>query len=122
MRRWPEFERPLFVGALLLYGLHQANRHWLQWPLPPLLTSYLSDLAAVPVMLTLALATYRRVVVRSRAFVLPDAWLGCSWVAVSAWFEGLLPLFDARAVADPFDVLAYAVGTLAFRRWLNRPD
>ncbi|MFD2719050.1 hypothetical protein ACFST9_10005 [Hymenobacter monticola] len=121
MKRWPEFTRPLFVGALLLYGLRQANRHWLQGPLPPLLTSYLSDLAAMPVMLTLAVAAYRRMVARSQAFVLPDAWLGWSWVAVSMWFEGILPLFDAQAVADPLDALAYAAGTLAFRRWLNRP-
>ncbi len=35
--------------------------------------------------------------------------------------EGILPYFSARAVADPFDVVAYAVGTLAFRYWLNKP-
>lgn len=122
MRRWPpEFRRPLFAGAVLLYALRQANRHWWQWPLPPLLTSYLSDVAGMPVMLTLALAAHRRVVAHSQAFVLPDAWLVWSWVAVSVWFEGLLPLYTARAVADPFDVVAYATGTLAFRYWLNRP-
>jgi hypothetical protein len=122
MKRWPELTRPLFVGALLLYGLRLTNRYWLQWPLPPLFTSYLSDLAAMPVMLTLALAVYRRTVARSRAFVLPAAWLAWSWVAVSLWFEGIVPLFAARAVADLLDVLAYGAGTLAFRRWLNRPD
>jgi len=121
MTSWPELRRPLFVGAVLLYGAHRASRYWLPWPLPAGLSSYLGDLAGMPVMLTLALAAHRRLVVRERTFVLPDAWLFWSWAAVSVWFEGLLPLFSSRAVADPFDVVAYALGTLAFRRWLNRP-
>ena len=119
MKNWPELRRPLFVGAALLYGARQATRYWLHWPLPLGLASYLSDLASMPVMLTLALAFHRRIVARTLTFVLPDAWLWWSWLGVSVWFEGLLPFVSARAVADPFDAVAYAVGTLAFRRWLN---
>lgn len=121
MRRWAEFRRPLFCGAMLLYGALQLNRRMLHWPLPTLLTAYLADLAALPVILTIALATQRRLERRPHTFVLPDTWLLAAWFGVSIWFEGLLPLFSAKAVGDPLDAVAYAVGVLAFRRWLNRP-
>ncbi|SMB99369.1 hypothetical protein SAMN00120144_0157 [Hymenobacter roseosalivarius DSM 11622] len=121
MKRWPEFRHPLFLVAVFLYVGYLANRYLVHWPMPTLLTSYLGDLAAMPVMLSLALAAQRRFVVRSRAFVLPDTWLIAAWLYVSLWFEGILPYFSARAVADPFDVVAYAVGTGLFRYWLNRP-
>jgi hypothetical protein len=121
MRQWPEFRRPLFVGATLLYGAYQLNRRVLHEPLPPVVTAHLADLAALPVLLTLALAAQRRLGNHSPAFVFPSSWLLAAWAFVSVWFEVLLPLFSSRAVADPLDVVAYALGTLAFRRWLNRP-
>lgn len=121
MKPWPEFRRPLFVGAAVLYAAYRLNRHVLHWPMPELLTSYLADTASMPVILSVALAAQRRLVMGSRAFILPDAWLLAAWVYVSVWFEGLLPYFSATAVADPWDVVAYGVGTAAFRQWLNRP-
>lgn len=121
MRPWPEFRRPLFAGAVGLHGLLQLNRHVLHTALPTPFNSYLGDLLALPVLLTLALAAQRRLGPHSATFVFPDAWLLAAWLGVSVWFEGLLPLFSSHAVADPLDVLAYALGTLAFRHWLNRP-
>ncbi len=59
-RAWPEFRHPLFVVSVLLYAAYQLNRYVLHWPMPTLLTSYLGDLAAMPVMLSLALAAQRR--------------------------------------------------------------
>lgn len=121
MKRWPEFRHPLFIVAVFLYAGYMVNRYLVHWPMPTLLTSYLGDLAAMPVMLSLALAAQRRFVARNRTFVLPDTWLIAAWLYVSLWFEGILPYFSATAVADPFDVVAYAVGTVAFRYWLNKP-
>lgn len=121
MRPWPEFWRPLFVVAVLLHGLLQLNRRVLHVALPTPLTSYLGDLLALPVLLTLALAAQRRLGPHPTTFIFPDAWLLAAWLGVSVWFEALLPRFSPHAIADPFDVLAYALGTLAFRRWLNRP-
>ncbi len=120
MKRWSEFRHPLFIGAGLLYLALQLSRQVLRWPLPAVLTSYLADALAMPVMLSLALAAHRRAVVRSRAFVLPDSWLLAAWAYVSVFFEVVLPYFSAIAVGDPFDAVAYAVGTMAFRYWLNR--
>ncbi|WP_460619405.1 magnesium citrate secondary transporter [Hymenobacter ruber] len=101
--------------------MHLLNRCVLHVPLPALVTSYLADVLALPVMLTLALAVQRRLGNHSRHFILPDTWLLASWLFVSVWFEGILPSYSRQAVADPLDVVAYALGTLAFRQWLNRP-
>ena len=121
MRRpWPELRRPLFVAVAAAFLLAQGLRYGLGWPLPAVLTSYLADLTSMPVLLTLALATYRRLVARSLRFTLPAAWLLAAWLGVSVWFEVLLPCFSVQAVADPLDVVAYGLGTLAFGRWLNR--
>ena len=120
MQAWSEFRRPLFLGAVLLFGGQQLLRHVLSVPVPALLTAYLGDVVSMPIMLTLALFAQRCLVAHSRTFVFPSSWLLFAWLYVSVWFEVLLPCFSARAVADPFDVGAYALGTLAFSHWLNR--
>jgi hypothetical protein len=56
-----------------------------------------------------------------RTGTLPRSWVVAAWLAVSVWFEGLLPLWSVQATADSLDVLAYALGGLAFQKWLNRP-
>jgi hypothetical protein len=121
MPGWSEFRRPLFVGAVLLFGAQQFGRHVLGVPLPALLQAYLGDVISMPIILTLALVAQRHLVAKLRTFVFPDSWLLLAWAYVSVWFEVLLPHFSNQAVADPLDVVAYAVGTLAFRHWLNRP-
>ncbi|TDN38498.1 hypothetical protein A8B98_23805 [Hymenobacter sp. UV11] len=103
----------------MLYSGLYVNKHWLHWPLPPAVTSYLGDLLSLPLMLSLALAAHRLLIDRTGA--LPVAWLAGAWLLVASWFEVLLPLWSDQAVADPLDVLAYALGTLGFHQWLNRP-
>lgn len=110
---------PLVVGAALAYGSGQLMRRWMHWPLPPLLAAYMSDLLCLPLMLSVALALHRVLICRTST--LPSSWVVAAWLAVSVWFEGLLPLWSAQATADPLDVLAYALGGLAFHRWLNKP-
>lgn len=122
MPSWSEFRRPLFVGGVLLFGGQQFLRHVLSLPIPALLQAYLGDVVSMPLILTLALVAQRRLVAHSRTFVFPNSWLVLAWAYVAIWFEVLLPHFSDKAVSDPLDVAAYAVGTLAFRRWLNRAD
>lgn len=117
----PLLRRPLFVVSTGLYATYQLLSRLLHLPLPGWATSWLADALAMPIILTLALVAQRRLRGLPR-FVLPDAWLLLAWVVVSIWFELLAPwLRPARYTADALDVLAYALGTLAFRRWLNRP-
>ena len=116
---WGHLGHPLVLGAALLYAALRLNRGWLHQPLPTLLSSYLGDALCMPLLLSLLLAAHRWLI--KRRGTLPVAWLVGAWACVSVWFEGLLPLWSPRAVADPFDVLAYALGTWAFHHWLNRP-
>ena len=99
---------------------YQLNRHWLHRPLPAGLASYLTDVLFLPLALSLALAAHQTVY--GRGATLPGTWVLAAWAGVALWFEGLLPRWSAQAVADPWDVLAYAAGALIFQRWLNKPD
>ncbi|MBO2012421.1 hypothetical protein [Hymenobacter negativus] len=110
---------PLFLSSALLAGCAQLSKRWLHWPLPAWLTSYLSDILFLPLTLSLALAAHQ--LLYGRQATLPGSWVLAAWAVVALWFEGLLPRWSATAVADPFDVLAYAAGALLFQRWLNKP-
>lgn len=105
----------------LMSGLLYLNKHLGHWPLPAILTSYLADVLALPLLLTAALLLLRYGYFRRPSFVLPASWIVASWLGLSIWFEGWLPGKQPAAVADALDVLAYAVGGWIFWRWLNEP-
>ncbi|OUJ73116.1 hypothetical protein [Hymenobacter crusticola] len=115
-----ELHRPLFAGAAAVYGLFKVLQlsHWVSFP--TYITSYLADLTCMPILLTLTLVVQRRLT-QNLAFIFPSRWLVAAWLYVSVVFEGLVPQWSSRYVSDPLDVVAYALGTLAFRIWLNRP-
>ena len=113
------FRHPLFLGSACLYGGYQLNKRAVHWALPIWLTSYLSDVLCLPLVLSLALAAHQ--LLYGRQATLPGTWVLAAWASIALWFEGLLPLWSAQAVADPWDGLAYAVGALCFHRWLNKP-
>lgn len=118
---WAPLRRPLFVAAAAGYALIQLFTRGLHLSLPVWVSSWLADALCLPVVLTLALVGQRGWH-RRPALVLPDGWLVAAWLYVSLWFELLAPwLRPARYTADWLDVLAYALGAWAFRRWLNRP-
>jgi hypothetical protein len=118
--RWAAgLRHPLFAAAVLAYSLLYVNKHWLHWPLPLGVSSYLGDVLSLPLMLSLALVAHRLLI--DPAGTLPVKWVVSAWLVVAVWFEGLLPLWSAQAVADPLDVLAYALGALGFHFWLNKP-
>ena len=113
--------RPLFVAAAGLYLAYQLATRVGGWRAPAWLASWLADALCMPVLLTLALVV-QRLVRRRPQLVLPDAWLLGTWLYASVWFEWLAPRwYPQRYTADAWDVVAYAVGTWAFRQWLNRP-
>lgn len=110
---------PLFLGGALVASSYQPSKRWLHWPLPVGLTSYLSDVLFLPLVLSVALAAHQ--LVYGRRARLPGLWVLAAWAGVALWFEGVLPRWSPQAVADPWDVLAYAAGALIFQRWLNKP-
>lgn len=124
--RWPrELRHPLFLAGAVLYLVVVARKHggprFSHWPLPDLVRFHLADVLALPLELTLMLYFMRHWYFRRPSFVLPTGWIFSTWLVFAVWFEGILPLFDRRATADPLDVVAYGVGGFIFWRWLNRP-
>ena len=124
--KWPqELRHPLFLVGTVLYLIVAVQKHggplFREWLLPDVVRFHLADLLALPLELTLMLYLMRRWYFRRPSFVLPTGWIVSTWLVFAVWFEGILPLFDNRATADPLDVLAYAVGGFIFLRWMNQP-
>lgn len=118
-----ELRHPLFLGLAALYLFSLINRHWHWLPLPAFVNSHLADFLYLPLELTVLLWFMRRIYFRQPRFVLPGAWVLSTFLVSAVWFEGIVPRLPAyAATADPFDVLAYALGGLLYWRWLNRPD
>jgi hypothetical protein len=94
-----EFRQPLFLALALLYALARYNRLGGHLPVPPMLNSYLADVACLPLQLTLALAGLRHWYFRRPDFVLPPAWIVSAWLVTSVWFELVLPRWRPAATA-----------------------
>lgn len=126
MKKWPsELRHPLFLAGTAVYLVAVMYKHGgslsVHWPLPTVMRSYVADMLALPLELTMLLWFFRRFYFHRPSFVLPTSWIFSTWVVMSVWFEAILPHFDARATPDPLDVVAYAAGGVVFWRWLNHP-
>ncbi len=85
------------------------------------LASWLDDLLVMPLVLGLVLGL-QRLRRRDAAWVVPDLQIIAAVLLYAVLFEVLLPRWNAVAVADGWDVAAYAVGALIFRESINRPQ
>lgn len=110
---------PFFWGSLLLYLALKVTRGG---PLrTPFLHDYVADFLCMPVVMGIALACLRQFVTRDGITVL-SVRLQVITVALYAFlFEYWFPRVSTEFTADPWDVLAYAAGALAFHLVLNRP-
>lgn len=109
---------PVFLFFALLFLINQALE--LGGVFIPLLFSYLDDLLAMPLVLTLILAA-ERTYFRNNSFVLPGSWVAIAVVAFSVFFEILLPPFFPKHTADWLDVVAYTLGGALFYITINKP-
>jgi hypothetical protein len=109
---------PLFLICVLLFLINQLLEQ--AHVFIPLLFSYLDDLLAMPIVLTLILAA-ERAYFGDNSFVLPPAWVVLAILAFSVFFELVLPPFFPKHTADWLDVLAYALGALLFHITINKP-
>lgn len=117
MKEWRENIRlvsPFFWLCASLFLLNQ----WLEvYVSLPFIHAYLDDLVAPGIVLGLSLYFFRFVFPGDRSFVLPPRWGLIFVLWYSLLYEVIFPAYDARHYADVWDVLAYAIGTLAFYRW-----
>jgi len=107
---------PVFLISLALY---LTNRFLLKPNLvlshhTTLFTWYLNDLLCIPVCLPPCLLVYRMLRLRRPNFQPTRFEILSHLVVWSVWFEWFAPTFLHRqfpmAVADPWDVVAYAIG------------
>lgn len=109
---------PLFWIASGLFTIHQIVEKWYSIPY---VHAYLDDLLAPSIVLGLALFFFQRVFPGDLSYSHSNIFLLIYVIWYSILFEMVFPYFDARHYADPWDVLAYTLGTLIFYRWGNEP-
>lgn len=119
MRRFRYGADGLGVLACAAYALNR-------WLLPaswqgPFLRNHFNDLLLIPAALPRLLGVQRRL--GTRAHDEPPR-LGEIGLALALWSviaEVVMPRITARAVADPWDVAAYAAGAVVSFCWWRRP-
>jgi hypothetical protein len=87
----------------------------------PIVHDYLADFLCMPVVMGIALAILRRWVSRDEGSTLSSALMVGTVLLYSFLFEYWFPSISPNFTADPWDVLAYALGAVAFHVFLNRP-
>ncbi|RYD71058.1 MAG: magnesium citrate secondary transporter [Sphingobacteriales bacterium] len=113
--------KPLFLAFLLLFLLDQTlekNGIFL-----PFIHSYLDDICFVPVLLSLASAIMSIVLFGKNAskfsYRLSLFQIISAVIYAAALFEIILPKYALKYTSDPWDLLAYAVGTVIFILFIN---
>ncbi len=107
---------PVFLFCVLLAAINQLLEY--NGIFVPFIHSYLDDVLAFPIVLTVGLAFYR-IVWKNYTLTLWHIWpLLMIYVFI---FEIYLPTTSPLYTADVFDVLAYILGILLFQRVINKP-
>ena len=88
--------------------------------LHPLAASYADDLICLPLVLGTVLWAHRLLLGRGSAYFLPRTHGLFTFLIFAIYFEAVLPLWQSKAVADPWDVLMYLLGYLIFEIWIQR--
>lgn len=106
-----------FWLCTLIFTLNQVIER-MGYPIP-WVHSYLDDLLCPGIVLGFALFFQQQFTFRNSAYRFSNghALFFVAWY--SLLFEVLFPIWDQRHFSDPWDVLAYGVGTLLFMRLGN---
>jgi len=112
---WGKGLLPVLVALFFVVRLLEAGQCAPSW-----VCGYGDDLLCLPLVLSVVL-TAHRLAVGSGRFTLPGFQGLLAVVLFGIFFEGILPLTAAGAVADPLDVLMYLVGFLVFQAGINQP-
>lgn len=107
-----------FISFSVIYLLIQLARK-LQFQLPELINSYVTDLLFMPLLLLFAL-WLTRIIKRDQSIKLTITMVLVVFVLVSTIFEYYLPLSNNIYTADSIDVLMYLLGGIIFYYLQNR--
>ena len=112
---WGRGLLPVLVALFFVIRLLEAGQSAPSW-----VRAYGDDLLCLPLVLSVVL-TAHRLAVGSGRFTLPGFHGLLAVVLFGIFFEGILPLTAAGAVADPLDILMYLAGFLVFQAGINQP-
>ena len=106
-----------FWFCSILFTINQVVERF-GYPIP-WVHAYLDDLLCPGIVLGFALFFQQQFTFRNPAyrFSAGHALFFVTWY--SLLFEVLFPIWDQRHFSDPWDVVAYGVGTFFFMRWGN---
>ncbi|MEM0996619.1 MAG: hypothetical protein AAGN35_06055 [Bacteroidota bacterium] len=109
---------PVFAASLIIYlvlfALKKAEIYL------PFISDYAADFLTMPVVLTLALLGIRRSRADRRNYTFPWTYVAFAVAMYAFLFEFLFPRLTERFTADPWDILAYAMGGVVFYFTVNR--
>jgi hypothetical protein len=108
----PRWFLPLALYGVL-FGLKKAHIYIF------LVSDYLADLVAMPIILGIVLWAWRQRPERA-PLPLPRIYVASTVFLFSVLFEWIFPAISPRFTADPWDIGCYALGAMAFCLWLNR--
>lgn len=105
-----------FDKFLLTYILLWCFARFLRWneSTIPLINNWLTDFLFVPVVAHLSVSFTRYVVLKNPLYTYPFAYLLLMVGYVSLVFEYVLPRYSEKATGDPYDVIAYFLGSLFY--------
>ncbi|TLF46568.1 hypothetical protein [Maribacter aurantiacus] len=111
------FQKHYFqVFSLFAVLIYLAQR--LEISLPALANNYLNDFLCMPIVLKICLEGARFIKSDNR-LQLPPMLCFTVTLLFAGYFEGYLPIINARYTQDPWDLLCYAAGMCLFF-WLER--
>jgi hypothetical protein len=113
-------KNPFFIISCVLFWINQFLERVLGIFIP-YVHSYLDDLLAMPVVLGITLQAFRLFHPLKDRFIFTKSHIIIAVVYFSLIFEVLLPMKSDTYTRDPWDVLCYAIGAVAFYYWINKP-
>lgn len=112
-------QHPVFLLCAALFIAHQLLQKFVHYPLP-FIDSYLDCLLCMPLLLTGLLLEHRYLVFKNAAYRLPANEIVLITFVLAVLFEWGFPMLSDAFTADWGDVIAYAVGSFVFWRYLNQ--
>ena len=108
---WKPIQTSLFIACTTLFLFNQLLEA--QGIYLPFVHAYLDDLLVMPIFFSITLTGMRLLYQNPHGRLSKiQIILGTLWIALL--FEGIFPLYKENHYADPWDVLAYAIGAAFF--------
>ncbi|MDR7128434.1 hypothetical protein J2X69_000766 [Algoriphagus sp. 4150] len=114
------FKNPVFIFASVAFWVNQYLEKSLGI-FVPVYHAYGDDLMAMPVVFGICLQVMRWWHPAGSGLTFTRTQVLVGLIYFSVVFEAVLPLVSSTYTADILDVLCYALGTMVFYKFMNKP-